>query len=198
MGFNFGSSPMRTAQYGVQGNLEEGRMRKQLGGLSTLGPLAEQFQSAIGQYGPQTEGFASGMLQDALPRLMSSGMSSAEELGARRNIGDSFRSAVGAGGFAGGSAGAYSPRATRRIAFREAGSRLAPAMAQLEAKKAQLRRSGLQSGVGALTSIYGPQLQAGARDREAFGTLLGNMLSGEQGLRGYKPARKNRSFYTHY
>jgi hypothetical protein len=180
---------------GAVGNPLSLQLKNQLAAMPELQALARQFQTMLsggtleaprgprdprgpGGAAPGTDAWASPMLQDALPRLMGQGMSGAEELGAKRNIADSYRSAVGAGGFAGGSAGAYSPRATRRVAFREAGQRLAPAMAALEAKKAQMRRGGLQAGVGALTSIYGPQMQAGARDNRAYGQLLGKLLSG--------------------
>ena len=178
----------------VGGNQQANELRRMIEALGELGPLAQQFTSETEKYAPgggSTGNIAAPLLGTALPALMSGGMSSAEETGARRNIGDAFRSAVGAGGFAGGSAGAYSPRATRRVAFREAGQRLAPAIAQLEGQKAKLRRSGLQSGVNALTSIYGTE-QAGARQgQQAFGGVLGNLLSGVRGKgRTYGPPIK--------
>lgn len=170
------SSPIGTI--GGRDNPFEQQLRNQLGALSGLGPLAERFSSALGRFGPQGGGFAEDMLRDAIPRLLSGGMSEAEEAVSRRSIGSAFRSATGAGGFAGGAGGAFSPRATRRVAFREAGRRLAPAIASFEAKKAERRRRGLESGVGALTSIYGPQLQAQSSERRSFGRLLGGLLGG--------------------
>lgn len=140
--------------------------------------LAGTVQQGVQAGAPSASSWADPMLRAGIGRAMGTGMGPTEEAQQRRSIGDAYRSAVGAGGFAGGSGGAYRPSAVRRIAGREAGRRLAPAMAGLEAKKEQMKRQGLQTGIGALTSIYPTQARTQEAARGAYGQYLGRLLGG--------------------
>lgn len=163
---------------GWTGNPWQQQIEQWIKAIPELAPLARQLMAAIEGAAPRnTGGWADPMLQEAIPKL-GAGMSPAEELVQKREIGDAYRSAVGAGGFAGGSGGSFSPQGVRRYATREAGQRLAPAMAELMAKKEGMQRQGQEAQVGALTSIYPTQARAGEQSREGFGQLLGQLLQG--------------------
>ena len=146
--------------------------------LPEYSKLAGQVTGAMESGAPSASSWADPMLQSGISRMMDTRMGATEEAQQRSNIGDAYRSAVGVGGFAGGSGGAYRPGAVRRIAGREASQRLAPAMAGLEAKKESMSREGLQGGVGALTSIYPTQARTQEAARGSYGQYLGRLLGG--------------------
>ena len=146
--------------------------------LPEYSKLAGQITGAMESGAPSASSWADPMLRSGIGRMMDTRMGAAEEAQQRGKIGDAYRSAVGIGGFAGGSGGAYRPGAARRIAGREASQRLAPAMAGLEAKKEAMSREGLQGGVGALTSIYPTQARTQEASRGAYGQYLGRLLGG--------------------
>lgn len=146
--------------------------------IPEYGRLARELTSSLEAQAPQSSDWADPMLRRGIQEAMRSGMGGGEEQQQRRAIGDAYRSAVGAGGFAGGAAGSFSPRAVNRLAGREAATTLAPAMAGLEAKKEAMQRQGRATGLSALTTAYPVQQRAAEARRGEFGQLLGGMLQG--------------------
>ena len=172
---------------GLMGNPYLGEAGTWLKRLPQYSQIAGDVMSAMESGAPSATGWADPMLREGIGQAMDSGMGSAEYAQQRSSIADDYRSAVGAAGFAGGAGGAYRPSATRRIVGREASQRLAPAMAGLEAKKEGMRREGIRTGLGALTSIYPTQARTQESARGAYGEYLGRLLGGASADRSPMP-----------
>jgi hypothetical protein len=168
-------------QIGLTGDPAQAEAEKWLEAIPRLAPLAGQLQGTIeGSYPGGEDPWSEKMIRGGVSELMggAGGMSQEEELAAQQRVQQGYQSAVAGAAMRGAAGGAYSPRAVQRVAVREAGQTLAPAMAGLEAEKAKRQLEARRMGLQTMTQVYPYQAAAQQQRRQEYGELLGRLLKG--------------------